>query len=82
MVVTESDETLTPLLLITNSRLVRRSPSGTGAGTGTALKSDRGRHQDAHLDAPKGEEDRGSFFEPRADCPAHLPRRGLIIWSR
>jgi len=39
VIVAESNGILTPLLLITNSRLVRRSPSGTGADTDTALKS-------------------------------------------
>jgi len=37
--VTESNGTSTPLLLITNSRTAKRSPSGTGADTGSALKS-------------------------------------------
>jgi len=39
VMVTEPNVTLTLLLLITSSRLVRRSPLGTGAYTGTALKS-------------------------------------------
>ena len=39
VMVAESNGTLTPLLLITNSRIAKRSPSGTGADTGTALKS-------------------------------------------